>query len=33
VRDAALRAGRLQAFMFPMVLLVLNLSSAAAVWS
>jgi ATP-binding cassette subfamily B protein len=32
VTDAALYAGRLQAFMFPMVLLVLNLSSAAAVW-
>jgi ATP-binding cassette subfamily B protein len=32
VTGAALYAGRLQAFMFPMVLLVLNLSSAAAVW-
>ncbi|MFM7070117.1 MAG: ABC transporter ATP-binding protein, partial [Actinomycetes bacterium] len=32
VTAAALFAGRLQAFMFPMVLLILNLSSAAAVW-
>ncbi|HKY16408.1 MAG TPA: ABC transporter ATP-binding protein, partial [Microthrixaceae bacterium] len=28
----ALRAGRLMAFMFPIVMLVLNLSSAAAIW-
>ena len=32
VTRAALAAGRLQAFMFPMVLLILNVSSAAAVW-
>jgi ATP-binding cassette subfamily B protein len=30
--DTALRAGRLMAFMFPSVLLVLNLSSVAAIW-
>jgi ATP-binding cassette subfamily B multidrug efflux pump len=32
VTDTALRAGRLQAWMFPIVLLVLNGSSAAALW-
>jgi ATP-binding cassette, subfamily B, multidrug efflux pump len=30
--ETSLRAGHLQAFMFPTVLLVLNVSSAAAVW-
>jgi ATP-binding cassette subfamily B protein len=30
--EVSLRAGQLQAFMFPTVLLVLNVSSAAAVW-
>jgi ATP-binding cassette subfamily B protein len=30
--DTSLTAGRLQAFMFPTVLLVLNLSSVAAIW-
>jgi ATP-binding cassette subfamily B protein len=30
--DTSLRAGRLQAFMFPSVMLVLNVSSVAAVW-
>ena len=30
--DSSLRAGRLQAFMFPSVMLVLNVSSVAAVW-
>jgi ATP-binding cassette subfamily B protein len=30
--DTSLRAGRLQAFMFPSVMLVLNASSVAAVW-
>jgi ATP-binding cassette, subfamily B, multidrug efflux pump len=30
--DVSLRAGRLMAFMFPTVLLVLNVSSAAAIW-
>src|SRR4051812_9796979 len=30
--DVSLTAGRLQAFMFPTVLLVLNLSSVAAIW-
>jgi ATP-binding cassette subfamily B protein len=30
--DVSLKAGRLMAFMFPTVLLVLNLSSVAAVW-
>ncbi|HEY7107226.1 MAG TPA: ABC transporter ATP-binding protein [Acidimicrobiia bacterium] len=30
--DTSLRAGRLQAFLFPSVMLVLNVSSAAAVW-
>jgi ATP-binding cassette subfamily B protein len=30
--DTSLRAGHLMAFMFPTVMLVLNLSSAAAVW-
>jgi len=30
--ETSLKAGRLMAFMFPSVLLVLNLSSAAAVW-
>src|SRR4051812_10485233 len=32
VTDTALRAGRLQAWMFPIVLIVLNGSSAAALW-
>ena len=31
-RHARSRAGRLQAFMFPSVMLVLNVSSVAAVW-
>lgn len=30
--DTSLAAGRLMAFMFPMVMLVLNLSSVAAIW-
>jgi ATP-binding cassette, subfamily B, multidrug efflux pump len=30
--DTSLRAGRLQAFMFPSVMLVLNVSSVAAIW-
>jgi ATP-binding cassette subfamily B protein len=30
--DTSLRAGRLMAFMFPTVMLVLNVSSAAAIW-
>jgi ATP-binding cassette subfamily B protein len=30
--DTSLRAGHLMAFMFPIVLLILNVSSAAAVW-
>ncbi|MEI7591627.1 MAG: ABC transporter ATP-binding protein [Actinomycetes bacterium] len=30
--ETSLRAGRLQAFMFPTVLLVLNVSSVAAIW-
>jgi len=30
--DSSLRAGRLQAFMFPSVMFVLNVSSVAAVW-
>ncbi len=32
VTDTALKAGRLQAFMFPIVMVVLNGSSAAALW-
>ncbi len=30
--DTSLRAGRLMAFMFPTVLLVINVSSAAVIW-
>ena len=32
VTDAALRAGRLQAIMFPIVMLILNVSSVAVLW-
>lgn len=32
VRDAAIRAGNLMAIMFPVVMLVMNLSSAAVIW-
>ncbi|MFT4306622.1 MAG: ABC transporter ATP-binding protein [Microbacterium sp.] len=32
VRDTALRAGNLMAFMFPVVMLVLNASSVAVIW-
>jgi ATP-binding cassette subfamily B protein len=32
VTDSALRAGRLQALMFPVVMLVLNVSSVAVIW-
>ena len=32
VTDAALRAGRLQAFMFPTVMFILNVSSVAVLW-
>ncbi|HRE00478.1 MAG TPA: ABC transporter transmembrane domain-containing protein, partial [Ilumatobacteraceae bacterium] len=32
VTDVAMRAGRLMAFFFPIVVVVLNVSSVAAVW-